>query len=466
MSQRHRSSGRSWWLNDALREDVRTPPLQEQVNADVCIVGGGFTGLWTALRIKELEPDTDVVLVERDVCGSGASGRNGGFALSLWHHFLLLERLCGTAEALWIARASADAVTEIGEVCERSDIDVGYRRHGWVWTASNKTQVGAWLDTVEALERNGLDLFERLTPDEVAERTGTTRNVAGVFEQGVASVQPAAVARALRQLALDCGVRIYEHSPMVELERSATPVVRTAGGRVNAGRVVIAMNAWSGALRELRGRFLTLGGDVLITEPIPEQLGRIGIERGLLISDSRLLVHYYHVTPDGRLAFGKAGGTFRPGNGVGDKFEGRSRREAWLRSSLLSFYPQLATAPIAATWSGPVDRSMDGLPFFTRLGRPDIVVGLGYSGNGVGPSVLGGKILASLALDRRDEWSSCGLVRQPPGGVPPEPIRYIGGMLVKGAIGRKEQAEDQGRRPTRLAHLLARLAPPGLVPID
>lgn len=455
-----------WWLDAAVSDDGRTPPLEGHVNADVCIVGGGFTGLWTALNIQKHAPDTTVVLLEREVCGSGASGRNGGFAMTLWHHFLLLEKVCGTAEALRIARASTQAVAEIGEVCEEAGVDVGYRRHGWIWTASNEHQIGAWQSTVDRLADLGVELFEQLTTQEVVERSGSTHHVDGVFEPGLASVNPAGVARALRLVALDRGIKIHEYSPMVELQRTKTPVVRTNRGSVTAERVVIAMNAWSGVLPELRGQFLTLGGDMLITDPMPEVLKEIGIEQGLLISDSRLLVHYYYATPDGRLAFGKAGGTFRFGNSVSTKFEGRSKREDWVRSSMIRFYPALASARIAASWSGPVDRSMDGLPFFTPLGRPDIVAGLGYSGNGVGPSVLGGKVLASLALDRTDEWADSGLVRQAPGGVPPEPFRYVGGRLVKGAVERKERAEDLETRPRKLDVLLTRLAPPGLIPTD
>ncbi|MGE2836502.1 NAD(P)/FAD-dependent oxidoreductase [Mycobacterium sp. SMC-4] len=455
-----------WWLDDAVRDDGRTPALEANTRADVCIVGGGFTGLWTALNIKKHAPDADVVLLEREVCGSGASGRNGGFAMTMWHHFLLLENLCGTAQALRIAQASTDAITEIGEVCEASGMDVGFRQHGWIWTASNRSQQGMWRATVDRLESHGVKLFEQLTPADVARRTGSKSNIDGVFEPGLASVQPAAVARALRLAALENGVRIHEYSPMTQLDRSETPVVRTARGSVTAGRVVMALNAWSGKLPELKGRFLTLGGDMFITDPVPELIERIGIEPGLLISDSRLLVHYFHVTPDGRLAFGKAGGTLRPGNSVGTKYEGPSRRADWVRNSMLRFYPEMAHVPITASWSGPVDRSMDGLPFFSRLGRPDIVAGLGYSGNGVGPSVLGGKILASMALDRDDEWSSCGLVREPPRGVPPEPFRFIGGTLIKEAVGLKERAEDNERRPNPLAVFMTKLAPPGLIPTD
>jgi glycine/D-amino acid oxidase-like deaminating enzyme len=131
-----------------------------------------------------------------------------------------------------------------------------------------------------------------------------------------------------------------------------------------------------------------------------------------------------------------------------------------------AIYPSLAAVPIAASWTGPIDRAHDGLPFFVALGRPDLLAGAGYSGNGVGPSLLGGRILASLALGRDDEWSRCGLVRAPPPGIPPEPLRYLGGRIVRGAVARKERAEDAERRPARIDRALARLAPAGLVPLQ
>ncbi len=125
----------------------------------------------------------------------------------------------------------------------------------------------------------------------------------------------------------------------------------------------------------------------------------------------------------------------------------------------------MGAVPIAASWSGPIDRTVDGLPFFFTLGRPDLVCGAGYSGNGVGPSVLGGRILCSMALGLDDEWSRCGLVRSPPGGLPGEPWRYLGGRVVRAAVARKERAEDDGRRPAAIDRALAGLAPSGLVPL-
>jgi glycine/D-amino acid oxidase-like deaminating enzyme len=226
------------------------------------------------------------------------------------------------------------------------------------------------------------------------------------------------------------------------------------------------MNAWSARLRELRGSFVTVASDVVITEQALERLEAIGLDDGVGISDSRLMVHYYRSTPDGRLVFGKGGGDLAFGARVGTRFEGVSPRAEWVAGGLRALQPALADVPLAASWTGPIDRTLDGLPFFTSLGRPDLVCGLGFSGNGVGPSVLGGRILASMALAREDEWSRCGLVRPAPRGLPPEPLRYLGGRVVRAAVARKERAEDAGRAPAWIDRWLTSLAPAGLVPVE
>ena len=170
---------------------------------------------------------------------------------------------------------------------------------------------------------------------------------------------------------------------------------------------------------------------------------------------------------DGRIAFGKGGGALGFGRWVGSRFEGEARRRDLVERAFRRTYPMLNDVRITSSWTGPIDRTRTGLPFFWPLGgRPDVFVGVGYSGNGVGPSYLAGRILASLVLGRDDEWARCGLVRTPAGRFPPEPFRYLGGHVVRGAIARKERAEDDGRRADRLTKALVRLAPAGLVPLD
>jgi glycine/D-amino acid oxidase-like deaminating enzyme len=274
-------------------------------------------------------------------------------------------------------------------------------------------------------------------------------------------VQPALLARGLRRIARERGVRIFERSPMTGLERGRPPAIRTTGGRVVADRIVLALNAWAARLRELRRALLVVASDIVATAPMPEPPW----DGGLSISDSRLLVNYYRTTLDGRLVFGRGGGAFAFAGRVGAVFEGPSPRAAEVEASMRSLYPDLAGVPVEASWSGPIDRTRTGLPFFGRLGgRPDILYAIGYSGNGVGPSYVGGRILASLALGLEDEWSRSGLVRDPLGSFPPEPVRYVGGLVVRAAVARKERAEDEGRAPSRLDTRLVSFAPAGLVP--
>jgi putative aminophosphonate oxidoreductase len=459
-----KAAPRSLWLNEALaiESQEESPSLEGDERADVCIVGGGYTGLWTALRLKEMDPSLDVAIVEADICGGGASGRNGGFVLSWWSKFGSLAKICGAQEALRLAQASANAVHEIGEFCSTNGIDSRFHEDGYLWAATNKAQLGAWKDTMEELDRRGVHPFTELTQLELLARSGSQVHLGGVLEASGGIVQPALLARGLRRLAIDKEVRIFERSPMTSLDGR----VRTPVGSVDAQRIVIAMNAWGVRFAELRRKILVVGSDVVATAPVPDRLQQTGWRDGLAISDSRLLVHYYRTTDDGRVVFGKGGGQLAFGPEVGRRFEGNSPRRRSVETAFHATYPELADVSIDQDWTGPIDRSRSGLPFFGYLkGRPNVAFGIGYSGNGVGPSFLGGKILASLALEKEDEWSRCGLVGIPTKGFPPEPFRLIGGHLVRAAIVRKEKAEDEGRRVDPITRGLIRLAPAGLVPV-
>jgi glycine/D-amino acid oxidase-like deaminating enzyme len=452
---------KSLWLDEALARpgEEDAPALTGDRAADVCIVGGGYTGLWAALRLKELEPGVEVAIVEADVCGSGASGRNGGLVLSWWTKFLTLRKLFGADEALRLARASADAIAAIGEECARLGIDAGYRHDGYVWAASNDAQTGAWQATVEALATLGERPFEERTPEELRAATGTGAHVAGVFERTGATVQPALLARGLRRAAIDAGVHVFERSPMRAVESAAGGVrVRTAAGSVTASVAVLATNAWSVSWREIRRRVLVIGSDILATAPQPDRLTELGWTDGVGVSDSRLLVHYTRTTGDGRVVFGKGGGLLPRGASLGGRFDGATRRTTELVGAFRSNFPELAQAPVATTWTGPIDRSPTGLPFFGPLpGRPRVLVGVGYSGNGVGPSYLGGEILARLALDWRDELTRLALVDPERKLMPPEPLRWAGGTVIRGALVRADAAEDEGRRPGPVTRLVAGL---------
>jgi glycine/D-amino acid oxidase-like deaminating enzyme len=439
------------WLAQA--DGDESPPLRGDATADVCVVGGGYSGLWTALRILSVEPAARVVMVEAGRCGGAASGRNGGFALSLWPKLGALIARGGREEAARLARASAEAVDEIGSC----GVDAAFRRGGWIWTATSAAQLGAWEAAVELAG----DEFEVLDAEALAATTGSPVHLGGVLERGAATVHPARLARGLRRLAIERGVVVHERTPMVDLDRD-TGVVRTPGGSVRADAVVLATNAWLAGVPELRRALAVVASDVVATEPIPDALDASGWSGGEAISDSRLMVRYWRVDPDGRVVLGQGGGALAYGARFSFDDPG-ARRAAEVAAELPRLVPAARGAAVQYAWGGAVDRSVDGLPFFGLLrGKARVVYGAGFSGNGVAPSVIGGRVMASLALRRDDEWSGCALARGvPEGRFPPEPVRFVGGALVRRAVGRKERIEDCGGRAGPVTRGLAGLAPKG-----
>ena len=434
-----------------------------ETRTDVAILGGGYVGLWTALGVKRLEPARDVVVLEQDICGGGASGRNGGFVLSWWPKLSSLARLCGETDAVRVARGSEAAIDEIGEFCARKGIDAHFRKAGWLWTATTAAQMGAWEGVVALCEKLGVGTFRRLSPEEIARRSGSAFHRAGVIELSAATVQPAALARGLRRAALDAGVRIYENTRVRSFDRRGPVRIVTDHGTVAAGRVVIATNAWAAGIPELSRAIVAITSDMIVTAPATERIRALGWSGGECITDSQTMVDYYHVTRGGRVAFGKGGWGIALGGRIGADFDRNARRAKTVEADFRRYYPGLADVAVTHDWSGPIDRTPNSLPLLGRLGgREHIVYGVGWSGNGVGPSAIGGKILASLALGRDDEWSRHPLVGRSVGRFPPEPVRYVGAHVVRAAVAAKERAEMQGRKPGRIASRLARLAPAGL----
>jgi putative aminophosphonate oxidoreductase len=456
---------RSFWLSETLGDAPDEPPLHGAARADVAIVGGGLVGLWTAIRIKERDPACDVVVLEQDICGGGASGRNGGEVLSWWAKAGKLVDLCGREEGVRIAQASVDAIGELEAFCTAHGIDAEFHRGGYLWTATTAAQLGAWDSTVELLRELGAPALELLEPEEVARRTGSPVHLAGVLDPSAATVQPAKLTRGLRRVALELGVRIHEHTRVTHLDRRSPAVLRTPAGAISADRVVLATNAWAASLRELHTRLVVITSDIILTEEAPERLAEIGWTGYEAISDSQVMIHYYRRTPQGRVMFGKGGWGIALAGRLPASFDRHEGRARDVEANFRRIYPNLAGVRVEYDWCGPIDRSYHGLPIFGRLGGHDhLIYGVGWSGNGVGPSLLGGRILASLALAERDEWSTSPFVGERAGRFPPDPLRYTGAHVVRSAVVRMERAYAAGRDPRPWDTFLAGFAPAGIIP--
>ncbi|XBB67817.1 FAD-dependent oxidoreductase [Nocardioides sp. WV_118_6] len=455
---------RSYWLDDALAAEDLVPgrlALREHVRADVCIVGGGYTGLWTAIELKRRDPSLDVVLVEATVCGAGASGTNAGIAMNLWPKLSALVAAGGRSEALMVARASVGAVDHLVEFCADHDIDAQVERSGWLWASTNSSQDGAWDEAVGAAQEYAGSPFRVLDAAAASERAGTAVR-GGVLDPTCAHLHPGRLVRGLARAAEAAGVRIHERSPMQGLgDTAGDPVVRTADGSVRASSVVLAINAWASRYREFRRHLVMTASDNLVVEPVP---GGPRPEHAS-VSDSGRMLDYWRPLADGKVLFGKAGLGLGFGRRGATTLFGPVPRLGRLRRQLGTAVPALAGAPVVSSWRAPVEYSLSSLPFFTALsGHPRVFCGTGYSGDGVGPSVLGGRILAGLATGVEDELSTSFLTRAPTGrGLPPEPFRFLGGQAVKVAYLRRDRLEDAERPIGPVTRAVTRIDPTSFV---
>ncbi|MGC5343007.1 NAD(P)/FAD-dependent oxidoreductase [Streptomyces sp. DT24] len=441
---------RSGWLGSALADepdDGRSPALVDELHCDVCVVGGGFTGLWTAIEILERAPGTDVVLIEADICGGGASGANAGFLMPMWARFRSLVAISDHEEARRIGEASADAVDDILAFVDKHGIDAQYRRGPWLLAASSPAQRGAWLETLEELHRAGIEPLRQVSAQEASRAVGADHHYGGVIDPGSATLHPAKLTRGLRRVALESGVRIHERTPLLALRPGRRTRAVTPYGSVVADQVVLAINAWAGQLEDLGRRMVTIASDTLLTEPVPDRFAALGWDDDTSVCDARRRLNYYRKTPDGRLLFGKGGVGMEYGTTSASTMWGPPLRTAETRRHLARLFPTLADAPVASAWTAPVEYSVTSLPFAGRLRSvPNASYATGYSGDGVGPSRLMAKVLASFALGTKDEWSRSALARTPGGWIPPDPWRTAGARLLLPALRAVENHEDRGRR--------------------
>ncbi len=317
-------AARSWWLRESLRAEgdpAPRPQLEGDSTCDVAIVGGGYTGMWTAYELLERSPEARIVILEQDICGGGPSGRNGGFVHAWWDQLPLLVDLHGREAAVELARASERAVEQIGEFCERHDVDAWFVPGGYLQVSASRAQDDSWERAVRVCRELGVeDRYHPVTADEVQARCASPRFRAGVLMPGGATVQPALLARGLRRVLLERGVTIHEGTTVRRLRPGSPVRVETDRGSVSAPQVVLGLNAWAAGWPGFRTRLMTWGSYIVLTEPIPDRLAELGWTGGEAITDSRFTVSYFRTTRDGRIAFGAGVGGAGFGGSIGRGF--------------------------------------------------------------------------------------------------------------------------------------------------
>jgi glycine/D-amino acid oxidase-like deaminating enzyme len=364
----------------------------------------------------------------------------------------------GEERALELAQAGEQIIPGIRAWAEARSEDVWLVEGGMLEVSAAPAQDAGVAKAVAAAARVGReDHAVPLTPEEVAQRVRSPVFRSGVFYPECATVHPGLLVRALRRAALDAGVTLHERTPVTDVRAGSPNELETPSGILRAPEVVLATNAaltgWAPASRNLTN----FGSYVVLTEPAPELLAEIGWTGGEALVDGRMFLHYFRTTNDGRVLMGSGSGPIGFGGRVDDRFSHDRPTAARAEAGLRRLLPGLAGVRVERAWGGPIDVSADHLPFFRTNPSTRIHYGAGYSGHGVGPSWLGGRILASLALDADDEWTRSPLATRSVPRLPPEPFRRVGGGLVRWAIMACEAAEEEGRRPPAAARAAAAL---------
>jgi glycine/D-amino acid oxidase-like deaminating enzyme len=436
------------WIAEAGNPEV-LPPLEGDHDADLVIVGGGYTGMWTAWHALAAAPDARVVVLEAGRCGHGPSGRNGGFISSLDLGARELRHDYGEAGDAWVA-AARETVDAIGTWCEAEGVDAWYRRGGELVVSTAPAQDGVSEDAVD-----GEHVLTQ-TVEQARARCDSPVFRSGVYVGSAANVHPARLAFGLRERLLRRGALLFEGSRVRGVRAVPAGIeLRTGSGSVRAPMAVFAINASSGLLPPLRNRLTVSSSHIVMTEPVPDVIEELGWTGGESISDGRALLHYLRTTRDGRILFGWAGGRMAAGARVGGKMEIDPGVVAQVQRDLVRFFPQLEGRKIAHAWGGPIDVSPTHRPAIAGLQGLPAWAAFGYTGNGVAPAYLFGRTLAALALDRRDPVTRLPFVEPAARRVPPEPFRVAGAAVIRRALVRKEAVEETGAIPDPATRALA-----------
>jgi len=398
-----------------------------------------------------------VVLLEADECGRGPSGRNGGFVHGYWSYLPRLRHEFGDQRALEVARITGAIVPGVRAFCEAHGVDAWLREGGMLRVSATPSQdagVDEDVDTVRAL---GVpEEAVPLSAEELEQRIRSPRFRKSVFWRDCATVQPARLVRGLRRVAAE-RIRLHEHSRVNRIEDGR---VATDRGSVRAKDVVVAVNAAAAGWKPIRRQLTVFGSYVVLTEPVPELLEQINWTGGEAVIDGRMFIHYFRTTNDGRVLMGSGSGPIGFGGRIDRRFFEDRATVARAEQGLRYLLPDLAEAKITHAWGGPIDVSSDHLPFFGTVPGKRLHYAAGYSGHGVGPSWLAGQILSRLVLGVDDELTLLPFVTRRVPKLPPEPVKRLGGGLVRASILACEEAEEAGRKaslPARAGAALPRL---------
>jgi len=433
---------------------------------DVAVVGGGFTGLWTAYALGRADPGLRVVVLEKELVGFGASGRNGGWASALFATGPgRLARRYGVAEIHRLRRSLQEAIDEIGRVASTEGIDCGFAKDGTLVAARSAAQVArARAELAEARELGIPEADLRwLDSPEAALVLAMTGVQGATFTPHCAAIHPGRLVRGLARAVERQGTVVYEQTPVLGLipgnlrsPYRRRPVLWTTGGTVRAETVVLATEAFTAQFPGLERRLVPVYSLVIATEPLaPELLGQIAAGSRPTFADHRNLIIYGQITADGRVVFGGRGAPYHLRSGIDPAYDHHPRVHRKLEATLRDLFPVLANARITHRWGGPVGVPRDWHPSVGHEPRTGLAWAGGYVGDGVTTTNLAGRTLADLILGVPSELTSLCWVGHCSPPWEPEPLRFLGVNAGLLAANLADQLERRTGRPSRVSSLVA-----------
>lgn len=424
---------KSFWL--ATYGDY-TPeaPLSGELTVDVAVIGGGFTGLSTALNLKKDSPGLRVVVLESEVIGFGASGRNGGFSMTLFGlEPAVTKALFGQQRTIEAHRYMERAVDYVDQLIKEYQLQSDYWFPGFLRVATTSGYVKRIQHDLEILTSMGITGIEWLDGDAVRAQVDSPRFLGAWWEPRCGLLNPAKQVRELKRIALEAGALIFEGSPVVEIRRNRIFLLKTPHSQIKAKKIAFATNAYSHLIPHLRRKQVPAFTHMVATEPLsPERLESIGWKNRQGLEDARNLVHYFRLTADNRIAIG--------GSDVSIAFGGDMSRDlnerifADLERDLVWLFPTLKGIRFTHRWGGPVSVPVDLAPAIGHLGDERAVYSLGCVGHGVSMAHLNGRTLTDLILGRKTDLTEVWFVNRRMIPWPPEPLRLLVSHAIRGYL--------------------------------
>ncbi|MFJ3496078.1 NAD(P)/FAD-dependent oxidoreductase [Streptomyces sp. NPDC086091] len=428
-----------YWLDRPEIRPAPLPRLTEDVTCDLAVVGGGYTGLWTALLAKREAPDRDVLVIEQSTCGHAASGRNGGFCSPSLTHGLANAAQRWPGETALLQRLGAANLDAFERDLDTHGIDCGFTRSGKVAVAATPWQAQALRSAAVLHERHG-EKAVYLDRDELRDYVDSPLWHAGLWQPDYALLDPARLVWGLRDACLALGVRIAERTEVTSLDdrHRSHVVLHTPYATVNARRVALATNIYRPLLRRLSLTMVPVYDYALVTRPLGDDLlAAVGWHGDHGITDAGNQFHYLRKTDDNRVLWGGYDAVYHYGNRVDERLTQRPATFDVLAAQFAETFPALADVPFSHAWGGIID-STTRFCMFAGAAGGRIGYALGFTGLGVGATRYGAEVMLDLLAGRTTERTRPAMIRRPPVPFPPEPFRYLGVQATRWSLARED----------------------------